>query len=122
MKKSPRIRQQGVALVEVLVAVLIFSIGLIAVVGMQAFSVGAVTDAKYRADASFLANQAIGRLWSNPGNLSGQAESETDVAELPNGKRTVDIDGSRALVTITWQLPAGDEHRFVAAANINIDH
>lgn len=122
MKRKAARSQQGIVLVEVLVAVLIFSIGILAVIGMQAFSISAVTEAKYRADASFLANQAIGRLWGNPTQLASQAESDVTVAELPNGKRTVQINGQQAVVTITWQLPSGDAHQFVAAAHINVDN
>lgn len=115
-------RQEGATLIEALVAVLIFSIGILAVVGMQAFSVSAVTDAKYRADASFLANQALGRLWGDPANLALHAESDVDVAELPQGKRTIEINGDRAVVTIRWQLPGGDQHRFAAEARINVNN
>lgn len=118
--KSAR-RQEGVALIEALVAVLIFSIGILAVVAIQAFAVTAVTDAKYRADASFLANQALGRLWGDPANLSLHAEADVDVAGLPKGKRTVEISGNRAVVTIRWQLPGSDEHEFVAEAHINVN-
>lgn len=114
--------QQGATLIEALVAVLIFSIGILAVIAMQAFAVSTVTDAKYRADASFLANQALGRLWGDPANLSNHAESDVDVAALPNGKRSVQINGNRAVVTISWQLPGGDEHQFVAEARINVDN
>ncbi|MCZ7561141.1 MAG: prepilin-type N-terminal cleavage/methylation domain-containing protein [Burkholderiaceae bacterium] len=114
--------QEGATLVEALVAVLIFSIGVLAVVAMQAFAVTTVTDAKYRADASFLANQALGRLWGDPANLGLHAESDVDVAGLPNGKRSIAINGDRAVVTIRWQLPGGDEHQFVAEARINVDN
>lgn len=115
-------RQEGATLIEALVAVLIFSIGILAVIGMQAFSVRTVTDAKYRADASFLANQALGRLWGDPGNLAAYAEVDTSVAALPGGKRTVAINGDRATVTIRWQLPGDAEHQFVAEAYVNIDN
>jgi type IV pilus assembly protein PilV len=118
---NPARLQQGATLIEALVAILIFSIGVLAVVGMQAFSVSAVSDAKYRADASFLANQALGRLWGDPANLSDHAESDVAIAELPNGTRTVEINGDRAVVTIRWQPPGGSEHQFVAEAHINID-
>jgi len=119
---KPMRLQQGATLIEALVAVLIFSIGILAVIAMQAFAVSTVTDAKYRADASFLANQALGRLWGDPANLSNHAESDADVAALPNGKRSVQINGNRAVVTISWQLPGGDEHQFVAEAHINVDN
>ena len=119
--KSAR-RQQGATLIEALVALLIFSIGILAVVAMQAFAVSAVSDAKYRADASFLANQALGRLWGDPANLAAHAESDVDVAGLPQGKRTVEVNGDRAVVTIRWQLPGGDQHRFAAEARINVNN
>jgi len=119
---KPARLQEGATLIEALVAILIFSIGILAVVGMQAFSVSAVTDAKYRADASFLANQALGRLWGDPANLAVHAESDVDVSGLPKGKRTVEINGDRAVVTIRWQLPGGDEHQFVAEAHINVNN
>lgn len=121
MTRPPR-QQAGATLIEALVAVLIFSIGILAVIAMQAFSVRVVSDGKYRADASFLANQALGRLWSDPTNLSIHAEADTVVAELPNGKRTVAINGERATVTIRWQLPGEAEHQFVAEAHINVDN
>ena len=114
--------QGGAALLEALVAVLIFSIGILAVIGMQAMSVRTVTDAKYRADASFLANQALGRLWGDPTNLAAHAEADIDIAGLPNGKRTVEINGERATVTIRWQLPGDAEHRFVAEAFVTVDN
>ncbi|GMV03051.1 MAG: prepilin-type N-terminal cleavage/methylation domain-containing protein [Burkholderiaceae bacterium] len=113
-------KQQGATLLEALVAVLIFSIGILAVVAMQAVSVRTVSDARYRADASFMANQAIGRLWGDPANLAAHAEADVDVAQLPNGKRTVAINGDRATVTIRWQLPGDAEHQFVAEAWVNV--
>lgn len=119
---KPAHSQQGSALLEALIGVLIFSIGILAVIGMQAFSVRAVSDAKYRADASFLASQALGRLWGDPTNLAVHAEADVDVDELPNGKRTVVINGERATVTIRWQ-PSGDaEHQFVAEAHVAVDN
>ena len=56
-------RQQGVMLLEALVAILIFSIGILAIVGMQASAVRAVTDSRSRSEASFYANQLIAQIW-----------------------------------------------------------
>lgn len=95
-------------LVEVLVAVLIFSLGILAVIGLQAVAVTNVSDAKYRADASLIANQLIGQMWVDQGNLAsyGSADGKvTDLAELPNGKRKVTINGQAVTVEITWQAP-----------------
>ena len=56
-------RQCGSMLLEALIGILIFSMGVLAVVGMQASAVKASRDAKYRSDASMVANQLIGQMW-----------------------------------------------------------
>ena len=65
MRKS----QSGVMLLEALIAILIFSLGVLGVIGMQASAVKASRDAKYRTDAGLLANELIGQMWS--GNRDG---------------------------------------------------
>src|SRR5205823_13644336 len=47
--------ERGVMLIEALAAILIFSIGILAVVGMQAVAIKDVASAKYRSEAAFLA-------------------------------------------------------------------
>lgn len=65
---------QGSALLEGLLAVLIFSIGVLALIGMQANSINAVSESKYRTDAAFLANQLIGQMWvAAPASLPNYA-------------------------------------------------
>ena len=56
-------RQCGSMLLEALIALLIFSMGILAIVGMQGSAVKASSDAKYRSEASILANELIGRMW-----------------------------------------------------------
>lgn len=56
-------------LLEALIAILIFSLGILGVIGMQASAVKISRDAKYRTDASLLANELIGQMWS--GNRDG---------------------------------------------------
>lgn len=121
LENSAPHKQQGVALLEALIAVLIFSIGILAVIGLQATSVRLTTDAKYRADASFLANQALGRVWADPGNLAAYVEANTALAGLPGGKRKVEVAGDRVTVTITWQPPGGDAHNFVVSGYVNVN-
>lgn len=62
---TPRQRQTGMSLLEGLLAILIFSVGILALVALQGTSVRATTDAKFRADAGFLANQLIARMWTD---------------------------------------------------------
>ncbi len=117
--------QKGVVILEALIALLIFSMGILALVGLQAAMVKNTSDNKYRADASFLAQERIGRMWANPNNLG--SFSCTDVASacadvsniLPNGTRTVTV-AARGLVTvnIAWRLPGSDAHSFTTSTYI----
>jgi type IV pilus assembly protein PilV len=59
-----RILQTGSVLLEAMIAILIFSIGILALVGMQATAIATVSDAKYRSTAGFLANQVVGTMWA----------------------------------------------------------
>jgi len=49
-------KQQGVMLLEALVGILIFSIGILAMLGMQAVGMRNTIDSKYRSEAAYLAN------------------------------------------------------------------
>ena len=55
--------QAGVMLLEALIAILIFSVGILAIVGMQATAVQDLGEAKYRTEAAFLANRAVAQMW-----------------------------------------------------------
>lgn len=55
--------QQGVMLLEALISILIFSIGILAIVALQANSIKLASDSRYRADANLLSNDLIGQMW-----------------------------------------------------------
>lgn len=117
--KSPAAAQQGMALIEGMIAILIFSIGILAIVGLQAVTLRQSTDAKYRIDASLLANQTLGTMWGDRANLNAYAVQET-LDALPNGTRTVTVSGNQVTVTITWKLPGESAaHRHVVVAEIS---
>lgn len=101
--------QSGSVLLESLISILIFSVGILALVGLQAISMKNTTQAKSRIDASLLANQRLGQVWVDIPNLAAYAEDDTDIADLPNGKRTTAIVGDQVTVTITWQMPGSSE-------------
>jgi len=119
-KRNP-VGQAGVVLIEVLVGVLVFSIGILAIVGLQAFAVEQVSDAKYRLDASMIANQYIGRMWVDQANLGNYVTADQALAELPDGKLTITVVGtSEVTVTVAWMPPhSGVEHTFSQVARIN---
>ena len=47
-------KQRGVMLLEAMIGVLLFSIGIIGIMGLQAKALATVSDTKYRSEAAFL--------------------------------------------------------------------
>ena len=134
MKSSAN--QSGVMLLEVLVGILIFSIGILALLGMQATAMRATIDAKYRSEAAFFANEIIGTMWvdrtnlalyQTPGSCPGgrhcawMTRVQTLLPNATGGNApTIVINGQQATVTVRWQRPgeaAVSQH--VAVAQIN---
>ncbi len=112
---------RGSALVEVLVAVLLFSIGIIALVRLLGNSVEDVGEIEYRARAATVADETIGRMWLDRANLAGYVENAVALpaAEgLPNGTRTVTVAGNVVTVTIDWQPPGAPARTHVVAATL----
>ena len=72
MKNHPTSReaQSGIMLLEALIAILIFSLGILALIALQATSIKLTSDAKYRTDATLLANRLIGQMWVRGGDLA----------------------------------------------------
>jgi type IV pilus assembly protein PilV len=99
--------QQGSMLLEALIAVLIFSLGILALVGLQGTMIKNTGSSKYRADASYIAEQRIGAMWADPANLASYVDaSAVSISDLPNGMRQVTSLGSGSYkVTIGWTAP-----------------
>ena len=124
-------KQGGAFLLEALIGILIFSMGILALVGLQAASVNSVAESKYRIDASFLANEIIAEMWvgdrSNlaafqyPGGgataLSGWiAQVDATLPEAVANPPTIDVAGSdvngfNVTVTLRWKTPASNDVR-----------
>jgi type IV pilus assembly protein PilV len=64
-----RLRQRGVSLIEVLVAVLVFSLGLIGLAGLIVMSTRSTHVGYLRTQATFLANSMAERMSANPAAL-----------------------------------------------------
>lgn len=117
---SPKYAQQGVVLLEAMIAILIFSMGVLAVVGLQAAMIKNTAESKFRADAGYIAQQWIGRMWSDPANINTYVVANTDIsAMLPGGTLTVTQPSvGQFVVTITWQQPGEAPHSFTTTASI----
>jgi type IV pilus assembly protein PilV len=118
---ASQFQQKGAILLEALIAVVIFSFGLLALAGLQAVMIKNTDDAKYRAEASFIAQQKLGEIWTDASNNAGLAGYAETVAtpQLPNGSTTVGVDPNRLVtVTVTWQLPGGDPHSYSTNARV----
>jgi len=103
----------------------------LALVGLQAQMTHAQSTAKSRADATYLANELIGVLWSDTANLSSYSgcdsyarcsEWQAKVANgLPKGEGTVQVvDATTGEVTITvrWTSPSDGQHQYVTTTFI----
>lgn len=133
-------RQRGTYLLEALVAILVFSFGILGLVGIVAQSVRSTNDARYRAEAANLAAAVVGNMWATaPAILDAQFGAggaqltawQTQVAGLlpsATGSNIPQIDLTQpglsanartVVVTVFWQLP-GDatRHRYVMTAQI----
>lgn len=140
--------QRGSVLLEALIAILIFSMGILAIVGLQAAAVQASSEAKYRTEASLLANQLISQMWisdrtpatlktafSSPSGaaytawLGNSTTSGTVLGTLPGASATVTITTttgttptSLVTVTISWKAPSepasNPPHKYTTIAQI----
>lgn len=104
--------ERGIALIEALVALFVFSIGILAVIGMQAASVRASADAKYRANATVLADQILGQMWADQGvaqaNLANYATGAANCALVAPG---ANANLNAWLNTVASTLPGADPGR-----------
>lgn len=138
--------QAGSVILEAMIAILIFSIGILGLIGMQVTAVGNVSDAKYRADASFAADKIIGQIWASrvPATMGGlsvmivdptyaypgaganafvTAWAASEVGALPQGSAVIAIEPvsqQQVTVTLSWLPPrAPAPHVHTAVAYIN---
>lgn len=110
-------KQQGSVLLEALIAILIFSFGLLGLIGIQASAVGLSIDAKYRADAAYLANQIVSQMWVDRANMDGYAHHPTGNACAPTGGASANprvINGTNSgswTFQVARSLPGATEDR-----------
>src|SRR4051812_8766437 len=89
MSTNPPRTQTGIVLIEVLMAVVIFSLGVLGLISLQANLIKSAGDAKLRTEASYLAGQIISRMWVDRSNLA-------DYIQKPSGSCTAGFSGATA--------------------------
>jgi type IV pilus assembly protein PilV len=97
--------QRGSTLVEVMVSVVLFSVGVIGLMRVLGTAVQDTGSLQYRSTAATLADTTIGQMWVDRNNLAAYATAGTAVPELPNGQRVVTVAGNVVTVAISWQAP-----------------
>ena len=135
-----RVLQGGSALMEALVAILIFSFGVLGIIGILAASIRATNDARYRAEAANLANGVVGDMWATAAaDLDPQfgtggpklvAWQNMVATQLPSASGAnapiVDLaqpglstQSRSVVVTVFWQLPGEPgRHQLLITAQI----
>lgn len=135
VRVSPHVRQQqrGVVLIEGLIAILIFSIAVLGLVGLQVSMSRAQSSAKYRIDASNLAADLVGTIWADsgkrtsydtagcPGHPPCKAWSDRLKATLPASSYDIVFDSATGdfNITLRWSVPNEGAHQFVTSTTIN---
>lgn len=99
---QPPSQQRGMLLLEALIAILIFSLGILGVVGLQAASIKQATAAEDRAKAASLANDLISRMWASnhatlSTNFSSTGDGFTHWLETVEGSKLPGVKGSDSL-------------------------
>ena len=97
--------QQGIALLEALLAVLILAIGLLGTIGLQARAYSALSDADMRAEATIATEKLLGVMSNDQANLAAFALTAggtpgTSLATWYNETRTF-IPGATIVITVT---------------------
>lgn len=130
MMRHAHKNQKGAVLLEALVAVLLFSMGILTLVALQAASVSNTSSAQYRAEAAYLVDQIISGMWAsgnattlatfacNPctAGANGNAATQQWAGEVQNrlpgsGGTPPTIvfsaapNANRVTVTVSWKAP-----------------
>jgi type IV pilus assembly protein PilV len=129
----PRPVTRGFALIEALIALLIFTLATLGLVGLQVSMARANTSAKFRADAAAMANDLVGTVWADASHLNAYATASCPSydlckawvgrlqARLPSAGYEIVTNGTDGTikVTIRWTVPEEGVHTFETATAVN---
>jgi len=121
MRARPSFRRgmRGFSLVEVLVSVLVFALGVLALVRLQAAAVKMSTDARQRAEATFLADQLLARMLiadrAVAGSFNHRPEGTTPCAPTGTASTNALLVDWLAQVTATFPRADANEQQVIVA-------
>lgn len=101
-------RQSGFTMIEMLVAVLVVSIGLLGIAGMQAIGLQNNHGAYTRSQATFLAYDMIDRMRANELVARGGSYDIVYTDTAPSGTSVSETDLRQWLTNLAQTLPQGD--------------
>ena len=109
------------SLIEVLTSLLIFSIGILGLVGLQTQAIQFSVSAEDTNRAALLANELVSKMWveqlTSDDLTAWQKKVGNPDVGLPNGQATVEeVQPGVTQITITWRppkAPKGSENRYV---------
>jgi type IV pilus assembly protein PilV len=102
-----RAHSAGFALIEVLVAVLLFAIGILGIVGLQASMLQAQTDSKVRADAANLVDEVAALMWSQVNKGKPAPATLANIVQFKSGACAGDLTCNGWLTKVKSTLPGG---------------
>lgn len=109
-----RAKQCGMTLLEVLISLLIFSLGMLGFVGLQARATQLSVDSEDRTRAALMANEIVSAMWTQRTTALPAATTtawqtrlqDPTVAGLPNATGTIADVGGVVTITVSWKSPA----------------
>ena len=130
--------QQGGSLLEGLLAILVFSVGMLSLLMLLSTSLVETGNARYRSEASLLASDLVGQMWTGDRSLDALRKRFTDTESddyqrwlrtvydrLPgtdgtNNLPAITIDDQRKVkIVLYWQAPGdGKKHQLLTLATI----
>ena len=135
---SSRLQQTGAYLLEALIGILIFALGVLGIVGLQAASLRTTTDSAMRAEAVFAANQLLGQMWADDetqlianysSTFNGQPYKDfaaqlksaqggtwvADPAVIFDAIAPPSLQSHYVVINIQWKSTGGDIHNYTTA-------
>lgn len=103
-------KQTGALLIEVLISILIFSFGLLGLVGLQAVSSQNSVNSQDRTTAANLVNELVADMWlknsSTPSKVSGEItawQTRVTASQLPSATGTATLSAGVTKIKIQWR-------------------